>query len=1030
MRGIVRFFVSQTLFGNLLTAIVFIVGIYSISTIRKDLFPPVEFDVTLVTAILPGAAPDQIEKLLINPIEEAVREVDGIKKVQSSATDSRAVITLTLDPDARNPEKTNQDIQRAIDRVEDYPAEAEKPIVIQLEAGKNPVIELSIYSKEMPELELREWVRFIADELSLVKGVATITKTGWQKKERVVELDPKALAAKQVSIGEVIQSLRLNNIQLPAGDIQTGKAMEVAAKTDGEFQNVESIANSPIRKNFEGFGVRVKDLGRVYESLEDPSLIYRTNGEQSFKLIVTKKTKADALKVVEAVQLRMSELKSKLPGSIEYRFVNDFTQYLRNRIGILSSNMVVGIILVVGILAVFLPWRVAIVVAAGIPFAMLAGITLLQLMGFSLNLISMIGLIIVSGMLVDDAIVVVENIFRRMEDGDDLKTAVLEGTTEMVPAVTASVLTTVAAFSPMLFMTGIFGKFVFEIPVMVIVPLVVSLIEAFVVAPVHFTDWIGQKNATKMMNKLKEADQIGWYPKLLIYYKKYLEWSLRNRWKVFASFVGLLIFSGLLASQLRFILFPPDGIYSFFVRLDAKPGTTIEAMAAMTEEIEPYILSLPKEELKDFVTQVGIQQNDPNDPFTKRAAHYAQILVNLTPESERERNVTTVVEDLRKKIPKPQDAVKIHFEVIKGGPPQGKPISINILGKDFETLRLIASEIKTMLADIEGVTDIDDSEVLGKQEVKVRPRSEDLSRLGLTTQDVATAVRAAFAGIVATSNRNLDEDVGVRVRLKESDKAPLEQLQFLDVGNSLGNLIPVSRISDFVVGDSQLLIQHEKYKRVISVGAQVDIDKITARDATAIAMKKIKDISIKYPEYTIEFGGENEDTAESMASLARAFLIAAILIFSILILTFGSLLQPILVLSAIPLGFSGTMLGLFLHGKPISFMALLGIIALAGVIVNNSIIIIDFYNSALQKATNWQDAIVEASIRRLRPIILTSVTTVLGLAPTAYGIGGNDGFVASLALSLGWGLFLGSILTMLIFPALLGLLEGYRQRQR
>jgi multidrug efflux pump subunit AcrB len=434
--------------------------------------------------------------------------------------------------------------------------------------------------------------------------------------------------------------------------------------------------------------------------------------------------------------------------------------------------------------------------------------------------------------------------------------------------------------------------------------------------------------------------------------------------------------------------------------------------------------------LKDFVTQIGIQQNDPNDPFTKRAAHYAQILVNLTPQSERERDVISVVEDLRKKIPKPEAAVKIHFEVIKGGPPQGKPIAINILGKDFDTLRLISKDIKAMLAEIDGVTDIDDSEVLGKKEVKVLPRSEDLSRLGLSTQDVATTVRAAFAGIIATSNRNLDEDVGVRVRLKESQRDPLEQLKFLDVGNSMGNLIPVSRISDFVVGDSQLLIQHEKYKRVISVGAQVDLEKTTAQEATAIAMKKIKAITDQYPEYTIEFGGENEDTAESLGSLARAFVLAAIMILAILILTFGSLLQPILVLTAIPLGFSGTILGLFLHGKPISFMALLGIIALAGIIVNNSIIIIDFYNSSLKKTGNWKESIIEASTRRLRPIILTSVTTVLGLAPTAYGIGGNDGFVAALALSLGWGLLLGSILTMLIFPALLGLLEGFRQRNR
>lgn len=1029
MRSFIRFFTEQHLFGNLLTAVVFVFGIISIMTIRKDLFPAVDFDVTLVTAVMPGASADQVEKLLVNPLEESLREVDGVKKVQSSATDSRAVITVTLDPDARDTQKTNSDIQRAVDRVEDYPADAEKPVVNALEAGQTPVIELTLTAETMDEVELRDWVRRVADDLSLLPGVSKVTKSAWRKKEHVVDLNPNRLAEQRISLGQVIQGLNTSNIQMPAGDITLPSGQEVAVKTDGELTTPEQIMQSNVRRNYEGFGVRIADLGTVTTKLEKPTLLYRTNGKRSFSLIILKKKHADAIDTVERVQERMKELKATLPAGIEYQFVNDFTEYLRNRIGILSSNMLLGIFLVMLVLALFLPWRVAMVVATGIPFSMLSGIMLLQLMGFSLNLISMIGLIIVSGMLVDDAVVVVENIYRRVERGDSVDVAVVDGTREMIPAVTASVLTTTAAFSPMLFMSGIFGKFIFEIPVMVIIPLLVSLIEAFVVAPLHFKSWIGKKAIANM-----RGDRAGakghWYDKVVARYVLYIRWAIHHRVKSLFVFLGVLVAVAGLATQMKFILFPPDGIYSFYIRVDGKPGTSLEEMERIIQKVEPFVAELPKEELRDFITQVGVQQNEPDDPFTKRASHYAQILVNLTPESERERNVTTVVDELRNKITKPEEAEKIAFEILKGGPPQGKPISINILGEDFKVLREIAEKVKAELQKVPGVTDIEDSEVIGKREIVIVPNQANLSRLGLTTMDLATTVRAAFAGIVATSVRTLEEEINIRVQLDSARKTAQGKISEIEIGNSQGFMIPIERVADFKEGSSRLLVQHEKFKRVLSVGAQVDLNKTTAMEATLEAQKVLAEVMKPYEGYTLEYAGENEDTTESMQSLIRAFGAAAVIILALLIITFGSFSQPFLVLLSIPMGFAGTILGLFLHGMPLSFMAMLGMIALAGVIVNNSIVVIDFYNNLIKEGREWQEAIVEAASLRLRPVILTSVTTVLGLMPTAYGLGGEDGFVAALALSLGWGLLMGSFLSMLFFPGLLALLESFKHRKK
>lgn len=1025
MRSIIAFFYRQHLFGNLITVLILLVGIYSVFTIRKDLFPKVEFDVTVITAIFPGASPEQVEKLIVNPIEQSLKEVDGLKKVQSQAIDSRAVITVTLDPDARNPEKTNDDIQRAVDQVEDYPEDAEKPIVLAVESSQTPVIELSITSDVLNELQLREYTKYIADQLSLVSGVAKVTKNAWRRRELQILVDQSRLAQRDISLSQVIDSIRSQNLQLPAGDMTLTSGREKAVKTDGEFRGVEDLMSLSVKANFDGGGTRLSDIANVKEGLEKPTNLTRTNGIEAFKLTILKKEKADALITVESVRARVAELERSAPEGVKLVFVNDFTYYLKNRISTLSGNMIMGIVLVCVILAFFFPWKVATVVAIGIPFSMLSAIILIQYFGLSINLISLIGLIIVSGMLVDDIVVVVENVFRRLESGENSETAIIDGTTEMIPAVTASVLTTVAAFGPMLFMTGIFGKFVFQIPLLVILPLMISLFEAFLVAPGHLRSFLSSSLDTVYQKSNEHAKEVKvhWYDRILPHYRKLISLLIERRYVTLSAFFVFFVVTVGVSSQMRFVLFPPDGIYTFFVRIDGEPGATLEEMSELLKPIEEEIRKLPADELADYTTQIGIQQNDPNDPLTKRASHYAQIRVNLTPEQERTRAVKEVVDELRDRTKTPEGVKKLNFQIAQGGPPQGRPISINIYGEDFKTLKALGTDVKKILAEIPGVQDIEDSEVIGKREVTVRPDRQKISQVNLTVQEIATTVRAAFAGVVASSSRTLDEEIDLRVQLRPVRAESSAQLESIQIGNREGKLIPLNKIADFTEEDSRLLIQHEKYKRIFNVSAQVDLNTTTAIKATKEAQEKLKDLLKEYPQYEISFGGENEDTAESFGSLGRAFLVAFLLIFMILVLTFQSFLQPVLVLLALPFGFIGTIYALLLHGRPLSFMSMLGIIALAGVIVNNTIVYIDYFNQRRREGWALKEALLDAAVTRLRPIVLTSLTTVLGLLPTAYGIGGSDGFVQALALALGWGLMIGSVLTVLLFPAVLHIVE-------
>lgn len=1037
MRAIVRFFAKEHLLGNLLTLLIFVFGIYSVIEIRRDIWPGVDFNITTITTLLPGASPEQVEKLVINPIEEAIREVDGLKKVFSTATESTGVSVLQLDPDARDANKTNQDIRQAIDRVDDLPDAAERPILSVVEAGTLPVIEVTLTANQEAdpqptEMEVRDAGRYLSDELSLLRQVSSVNEQGERKKEFLVEAAPELLARRRVPLSSLIQSIQSRNVSVPGGSVKSGDGREVLVRTEAEYPTPESLLETVLLSNEAGFGTKLGDVASVKEQLAEPTLLYRYEGRPSANLIVAKKVNADTYELIEAVKEKAESFAARrvdADGTPRFNvdYSNDLSGYLTTRLNALSSNLIVGLVLVVIVLALFLPWQVTLVVALGIPVALLSTLATAYLLGISLNLISLIGLIIVLGMLVDDAIVVTENIWRHVEMGKDLTTAVVEGAGEVFGAVLASVLTTASAFAPMMFMTGIFGAFVFEIPVMVILALFFSIFEAFIVMPSHFTGWVGP-----FINTKKAAKSTHWFDGVAERYQAYVKWSLRFRYALAAGVFGFFVATAVvLGISGRFILFPPEGIEAFFIQLEAPTGTTIEKMVELVEPIEQEVAKIPEVDLKDYVTSVGIIQQDQIDPQTRRGSHYAQIRVLLTPQSTRERTANEIIDEVRKRVGEPEEFERISIELVRQGPPQGKPISLNVLGDDFEQMNIVADKLIKELRTYSGVEDVRSSFLPGKDEWQVLPLHQATAMVGLTAAQISQTVRAAFEGIVASSVRELDEEIDIRVRLKPESGYALNQLETLSVGNSLGNLIPLRNIAKFKKETAISSITHLDYRRLVNVSANVDTSLNTPADVVSKIKPKLDEILAAHEGVKIEFGGEDEDTAESMTALARAFIFAAFVIFSLLIITFKNLLQPILILTSIPLGFMGVAYAMLIHGRPFSFMAMLGVIALAGVIVNNAIVFIDFVNSNRKDGQGLKESIAEAAKVRLRPIVLTTLTTVCGLLPTAYGeqmqswfgIGGGDPFIVPIALSLGWGLAFGSLLTALVFPAFILILD-------
>ncbi len=727
---------------------------------------------------------------------------------------------------------------------------------------------------------------------------------------------------------------------------------------------------------------------------------------------------------------------------------------------VLSSNFFIGLILVFIVLALFLPQRVTLVVGIGIPVALLATILVADQLGLSLNLLSMIGLIIVLGMVVDDAIVVCENVWRYYEQGLKPVDAITAGVTEVSAPVLASVLTTVGAFSAFFLMSGIMGKFIFEIPLMVCLTLFFSLFEVMLIVPSHFNSWVPAKVVDKHMQK-KQAKDSHWFDRLIDSYKKYVEWTLGHKYKIFAgSVVFFSVLLGIIVSQSKFILFPPEGVENFFIRLEAPKDSPIEVTERNLAKVEVFVNELPKDELRDSISTIGIQRMAPSDPNTKRGSQYAMIQVILTPESERKRSAQEIIEELKTKIQTPKGFEKVSYSLAQGGPPVGSPISVNVLGDKFKDIQNIASRIEDALTGIKGVREIENSYVEGKEEVLIKPLDLESRVLGLSPQDISLSMQASFEGIIASSLRELDEEINIRVKLRESDDEVDRQLQDVSIGNRQGNLIPIRNVASFESTKSLNSILHYDFKRLINVSADVDTEKNTVVNVNKQMQENLKDQILREekeklspiqkltkffnilmgkekfeseivfalkenPAIKISLGGENKDTQESMASLFRAFALAVIGIYFLLLMVFRTFFQPFLALSVIVMGVFGSILALMLHGRPLSFMSMLGVVALSGVIVNNAIVMIDFINSRKKKGLNEKLAIVDSASTRFRPIVMTTVTTVVGLIPTAYGLGGSDPFIKPLALSFGWGLVIGVIFILLLFPSLIAIHDDF-----
>lgn len=1008
MGSFFKFFAERHTLANLVIIMTLLLGLNTLFQINRDLYPKVDFGVMTIKTLYPGASPEDVELNVTNKIETELKNVTGIDRTTSVSMENVSVIFVIIDPDAKDQDEVKTDIREAVGRVTDFPAEVtESPHVQEMSTTSHiPIIEVGV-SGDLSYRELREHARKFEKKLRDIPGVSRLDKFGYRAREIRVEVSPKALKNYQIPLREIISAIQMRNIRTTAGNFESYTS-EKNLVTLAQFRNPFEVGDVIVRSTFEGPLITIRDLAIVKDDFEDTRIMSRMNGKPAISYIVFKSESADIIRTSDAVKKLAEQEEQNLPGGTRILYSSDLSKYVRNRFNVVMTNGSIGLVFVVVILTLFLNIRTSFWVAMGIPVSLLGVIFLLPFFGTSLDSVTLASMILVLGIIVDDAIIIAENIYRRRERGDPPLKAAVEGIREVFRPVLTTVLTTFLAFAPMFFMTGVFGKFIKVIPLTVSLALFISLAEAVIALPAHILPGLRRSQERSSPGRK-------WFGALRERYGLIMPHILRFRYVIIPIFVAVLVIALWFgAAYLKFILFPSKMASDFYILAELPIGNSLQATSDKVKEIEELVMNLPEEELESFVTRIG-----QNPWLEAESENYAALAVSLTPYSTRGRTADQIVEEIRKETDKLEGFENILYMIETGGPPVGRPVSIQIVGSDDANRTEVADTVVAFLSKIEGVKDIQRDDKLGKDQVEIKVNYNKLARMGLTVADIAQNVRIAYDGEVVTSVRYGDEDVDFRVLFEEKTRRQLDYIRELPIPNRQGRLIPLKEVAWPETGPGPADYRHYKGERTITVEADVDQSIITPLEVTDAVFGHF-DLDRDWPGTRFVLGGEVMETEESMRNLMKTFIIAAVAIYFLLVLLFNSFAQPFTVMVAIPFGIVGVIITFVLHGEPMSFVGMLGVIGLAGVVVNDSLVLVNHINRLRRDNPdrNVLDLVAQGTANRLRAVILTTLTTVGALIPLAYGFGGTDPFMRSAALALGYGLLFATPLTLVLVPSL------------
>jgi multidrug efflux pump subunit AcrB len=1015
----IRYFVRNAVFVNLLMMVILVAGILIYLSITREMFPEFSLDSISIRTEYPGASPQEVEKLITIKIEEEIADIDGVDSIYSESQEGLSLITVELSEHA-NLDRVLNDISSAIDRIEDLPKDAEDPVISEIK-NAFPIITVSVFG-DLPELTMKQIAEDAKDNLREIPGVAQVYLSGARDREIWVEVDPRRLEQYQMSLEEIKRALEARNLNVPGGTIKTDRG-EFLLRTVGEILEARELEGVILRSDPQGNVLALSQVARVRDYFEEPMTFGRFNGRPAMNLAVSKEKRGDAIAISKAVREFVARYEERLPPGVSLGVFNDFSVYINNRLDTLKRNGLVGFVLVLAILCIFFNFRVAGMTALGIPVSFAGALLLMQGFGISLNMISMFSLILVLGIIVDDAIVVSENTYRYMEQGLPPQEAAVRGTEQVLAPVVATVVTTIAAFLPLLLIGGTIGKFMSVIPMVVTFALVASLMEALVILPSHLAEW-----SSKSHRKGESHRSERWFDALRGHYGRFLGVSLQWKYVSLGASLGITALMVTFAlTRIPFTLFHEFESTQFFINVETPVTSKLEDTRDVIARVENAILNtLPPTELKSVASNTGLIFLDINRIV--QGSNGGQIIVELTEADKRKRSSQEIINELRKRTAGIPGATKIQYMKPQAGP-GGPAIEIRVVGDEFPILQEIAEKVKGYLATFPAAEDIRDDYLPGKKELRIEARPEARS-LGLDVASIARQVRSSFYGTESSKILRSDEDIPIVVKYPESFRDRPSRVEDLVLTTPTGEKVYFNEVAELKQAPGSTKIIRSDQKRSITVLADVDAKEGNTLQITTDVKEHFANLQARYPGYKLEFKGERQEFEQSIQDLLESFLVAVLLIYLILGALFKSYIQPLVVMLAIPFAATGVVLGHAVMGLSLGMLSLMGMVALAGVVVNDSLLLVSFVNELRREGTPLLQALMRAGKLRLRPILLTTITTVAGLTPLGFFASGQAGFLAPMAISIIFGLIVSTLLTLIIIPCSYAIVEEWRQALR
>jgi HAE1 family hydrophobic/amphiphilic exporter-1 len=993
--------------------IVIIIGFVSLSKLPIDLYPNFEIPVAIVNTGYEGVGPQEVEALITKPVEDVLGTVENIKNVSSITSEGRSIVIAEFEF-GTDMEFASLNMREKIDMITSFlPDAATKPMVLKIDPNALPIMELSVIGGNLEKTQLfAEDV--LKSRLERIEGVASVDVSGGYEKEVRIQLGEAELVAYGLDLNTISQVLRAENINLPGGSVDQG-SRTLTIRTVGEFTSIEDIRNLPVPLQ-SGQKVMLKDIANVSFEYKSLGSIYKTDGERSISLSIQKQSGVNTVQVARRIKAAYAKFQADYP---EYTFnvSSDQSIFIEKSIANVTSSAVVGGLLAILVLFIFLRnLRTTFVIAVSIPISIIATFILIYYQGITLNLMTLGGLALGIGMLVDNSIVVLENIYRLRQEGYNKKDAAILGAKEVGMAVTASTLTTLAVFLPITFVEGITSTIFRELALTVSFSLSASLIVSLTLVPMmasqmlHIDSEMGavHHGKFKVLNWIYDRFDVV-FKGIETYYGKILSKSLRHG-KI-TIFIALGIFVASLIS-IPFVgaeFFPSLDQGSFTIDISLPTGSELKDTEDIVAQVEKHLTTYP--EIETVFSSVG----QGNNQFVNRiGSNGAKITVNLVPGADRIRStkeITDLVRGFTKTLPGAE--IKLSAAEAGFGGMGGSAIQITVKGFDLEELRVIGNDISKLVQTVEGTREVESSFGDGIEEVAVKINREMAKNYGLSTAQIASAIQTAIAGQAASQLRLGDTEVDITVIGDAQYKASVEQLNQLKLKTPMGLFIPLGAVATIQTEISPIAINRDDQSRTVTISSQIfnrDLQSVTKDVEAKLDGYELPD------DYILNFGGQNEEMVKAFKDLMIALILAVVIVYMVLAAQFESLIHPFTIILSVPLSFSGAIFGLLITGRTLSVPSFIGLIMLAGIVVNNAIVLVDYINTRRGRGETIEAAILAAGPIRLRPILMTTLTTVLGLIPLALGIGDGAEAQAPLATAVIFGLSLSTLLTLVFIP--------------